>query len=80
MASSFLIKEALRPPVDMVSLLTKGWAEEMELRTRRLARMERVWSKSGGTGGGAGSGLGTGEERERIAFCDALRDGYVLTA
>ena len=60
---------------------------EVEVRTRALARLERVWSKSGvcsstnvSTAALASfSGLtASGEERERRLFCEALRDGYVL--
>lgn len=67
----------------------KDW-EEVEFRTRALARSERTWAKSGGVHGGSTSNLnaiaGTtssglsagGEERERRLFCEALRDGFVL--
>ena len=59
----------------------------MELRLRSLARLERVWAKSGSGMGsstqlnsvGGTSGMSAGaEERERRYFCEALRDGYVL--
>ncbi|KAF9511360.1 hypothetical protein BS47DRAFT_1263082, partial [Hydnum rufescens UP504] len=70
-AASFILKESLRPPTDL-GPLTKQWNDEMESRTRALARLERSWIVSSGTG------TISGEERERKAFCEALRDGYVL--
>lgn len=66
-------------------------SEEVEARLQPLARLERVWGKSGASANGSvtqlgatGSGItGTalstsGEERERRLFTEALRDGYVL--
>ena len=58
----------------------RDW-EEVERRVGALARLERVWGKSGdiGQGSPAGSILNTsGEERERRLFGEALRDGFVL--
>ncbi|OBZ73803.1 hypothetical protein A0H81_05896 [Grifola frondosa] len=89
-ASSFLCKEMLKPPSQLSksSLQPKEW-EEVEVRMRALARLERVWGKSGGgmssssqlnsVSALSSSGLSAGgEERERRLFCEALRDGYVL--
>ncbi|OCH87395.1 hypothetical protein OBBRIDRAFT_160313 [Obba rivulosa] len=89
-ASAFLCKEMLKPPSQLSknSLSTKEW-EDVEVRLRALARLERVWGKSGSAmgstsqlssvGGLSSSGLSAGgEERERRLFCEALRDGYVL--
>ncbi|KAF8323512.1 uncharacterized protein EI90DRAFT_2386793 [Cantharellus anzutake] len=53
-------------------MLNKQWTEEMELRTRKLARMEKGWNKR------TGMETSSGEERENATFCEALRDGYVL--
>ena len=67
----------------------RNWGE-VEVRTRELARLERVWSKSERSGVCSSTNVSTaalsscsgltanGEERERRLFCDALRDGYVL--
>ena len=67
--------------------------EEIELRLRALARLERIWKRGGGTNavsstsGGVVTGFGVlspggassvGEDRERRLFSDALKDGYVL--
>lgn len=67
--------------------------EEIELRLRALARLERVWAKNGGasvTGGPNAPGItgfgglspggvsSMGEDRERRLFSEALKDGYVL--
>ncbi|OSX63949.1 hypothetical protein POSPLADRAFT_1095032, partial [Postia placenta MAD-698-R-SB12] len=89
-ASTFLCKEMLKPPsqVNKSSLQPKDW-EEVEVRMRNLARLERVWGKSGAAmgsssqlssaGGLSSSSLSAGgEERERRLFAEALRDGYVL--
>lgn len=87
-AASFLCKEMLKPPsqVNKSSLEPKEW-EEVEARLRALARLERIWSRSGAMGstsqvnvvgiGGGGVASG-GEEKERRLFAEALRDGYVL--
>ena len=89
-ASSYLCKEMLKPPSKLndSSLQPRQW-EEVEMRMRNLARLERVWGKSGGgmgsssqlssIGGMSSSGLSaSGEERERRLFTEALRDGFVL--
>lgn len=88
-ATSLLCKEMVKPPSHMSKSESglKDW-EEVEVRTRALARSERIWGKSGGTAAGSSinvsssgtsSGLSSGgEERERRLFCDTLRDGFVL--
>ncbi|KZT20097.1 hypothetical protein NEOLEDRAFT_1151562 [Neolentinus lepideus HHB14362 ss-1] len=85
-ASSLLCKEMARPPVHhSKNGIGREW-EEVEVRLRALARLERVWGKSGAQasqsslfGPMSSSGLSTsGEERERRLFNEALRDGYVL--
>ena len=62
-------------------------SEEVEARLQPLARLERVWAKSGASANGSVTQLGatgsgiistSGEERERRLFTEALRDGYVL--
>lgn len=63
-------------------------SEEVEARLQPLARLERVWGKSGASVNGSVTQLGatgsgtaisaSGEERERRLFTEALRDGYVL--
>ncbi|KZV64677.1 hypothetical protein PENSPDRAFT_656389, partial [Peniophora sp. CONT] len=81
-ASSALCREMLKP--GQLALGARE-QEEVEVRMRPLARLERVWGKSGGLGMGSSSNLAVappssaaGEERERRTFADALRDGYVL--
>ncbi|KAI0708843.1 Pkinase-domain-containing protein [Cerioporus squamosus] len=86
-ATSFLCKEMLKPPsqVNKASLDPKDW-EEVEARLRALARLERIWARSGAMGStsqvnvaGLGNGVASGsEEKERRLFAEALRDGYVL--
>ena len=89
-ATSLLCKEMMRPPQS--TGLSIHESEEVEERLQPLARLERVWGKSGASANGSvtqlgatGSGIigGTaismsGEERERRLFTEALRDGYVL--
>jgi hypothetical protein len=86
-----LCKEIIKIPPHMSRSESgiKDW-EEVEFRTRALARSERTWVKSGGVIGGSTSNLNSpggmtssglsagGEERERRLFCEALRDGFVL--
>lgn len=77
----------LKPPsqVNKASLDQKDW-EEVEHRLRSLARLERIWGRSGALGStsqvnvaGAGNGVASGsEEKERRMFAEALRDGFVL--
>jgi hypothetical protein len=47
---------------------------------RNLIRLERMWGRSGTGAQGNGSSVSgaSGEDRERRAFTEALRDGYVL--
>jgi hypothetical protein len=53
--------------------------EEVEVRMRNIARLERIWGKSRAVDVfNSGGNSATGEERERRAFTEALRDGYVL--
>ncbi|KIM34115.1 hypothetical protein M408DRAFT_90900 [Serendipita vermifera MAFF 305830] len=81
-ASSLLIKHLSRPPPP---LKAEDW-HDVEVRLRALARLERIWGKSGGGGssttavGTTASGFGGGEDRERRLFCETVRDGYVLCA
>ncbi|KAH8997825.1 Pkinase-domain-containing protein [Lactarius hatsudake] len=83
-ATSVLCKEMLRP--GQGAGLGSREAEEVECRMRALARLERVWVKSGASTNGSTTQLGglslsanmAGEERERRMFTEALRDGYVL--
>ena len=87
-AASLICKEALKPP-PRTEAGQRDWGE-VEVRTRALARLERVWSKSGSSGDCSSTNVPTaalsrsssltasGEERERRLFCEALRDGYVL--
>jgi hypothetical protein len=86
-ATSMLCKEVVKPPVHMsrTEAGLRDW-EEVEARMRALARLERIWGRSGvgrsssnltlGTPVGVGSS--SGEERERKLFSEALRDGFVL--
>ncbi|KAI0666800.1 Pkinase-domain-containing protein [Trametes maxima] len=86
-AASFLCKEMLKPPsqISKSGLEPKDW-EEVEVRLRALARLERIWGRSGVTASSSqvnvaalGNGHPTGsEEKERRLFGEALRDGYVL--
>ncbi|KAH8997816.1 hypothetical protein EDB86DRAFT_3076353 [Lactarius hatsudake] len=83
-ATSVLCKEMLRP--GQSASLGLREAEEVECRMRALARLERVWVKTGASTNGSTTQLGglslsanmAGEERERRMFTEALRDGYVL--
>ena len=80
-----LCKEIVKPPHHMNRTQSgvKDW-EEVEIRTRSLARLERIWTNNLGSGGSSNSGLASnglsvsGEERERRLFCEALKDGFVL--
>ncbi|KAJ7180664.1 Pkinase-domain-containing protein [Mycena filopes] len=85
-ATSMLCKEVVKPPLHMSRSAAglKDW-EEVEVRVRALARLERIWGKSGLGGSSSNLTLGTpagisvgGEERERRLFTEALRDGFVL--
>lgn len=80
-ATSMLCKEMLRPG-QSIGLGVRE-SEEVEVRMRALARLERVWQKSGASTNGSATQVGVsastaGEERERRLFTEALRDGYVL--
>ena len=66
------------------ALSRQAW-EQVESRIGSLARLERMWGRSGGGGSsstlgtaGGGAGAGANEDRERRIFGDALKDGYVL--
>jgi hypothetical protein len=80
-ATSILCREMLRP--GQSTGLGIRESEEVEVRMRALARLERVWGKSGASTNGSATQVGVnvstaGEERERRLFTEALRDGYVL--
>jgi hypothetical protein len=88
-ATAILCREMLRPGQNTGFGIRES--EEVELRMRALARLERVWGKSGASANGSVTQLGAtesgiinggasmaGEERERRLFTEALRDGYVL--
>ncbi|KAG6854033.1 hypothetical protein C0991_011238 [Blastosporella zonata] len=87
-SSSMLCKEIIKVPPHMSRSESgvKDW-EEVEVRTRALARAERIWGKTGGTSAestsnlvSSGGGLAisaTAEDRERRLFSDALRDGFM---
>ncbi|KAI9449935.1 Pkinase-domain-containing protein [Lactarius psammicola] len=83
-ATSVLCKEMLRP--GQSASLGGREAAEVEYRLGALARLERVWERSGVSTNGSTTQLGgmssstnmAGEERERRMFIEALRDGYVL--
>ncbi|KAJ6545394.1 hypothetical protein B0H19DRAFT_874974, partial [Mycena capillaripes] len=85
-ATSMLCKEVAKPPLHMsrTEAGLKDW-EEVEMRVRGLARLERSWERSGIGGSLSNLALSTpagvsvgGEERERRLFTEALRDGFVL--
>lgn len=82
-ATSMLCKEVIKCPPHMMKSEQgiKDW-EEVEFRTRSLARLERIWGRSGVANGGAAATAqpisSAGEERERRTFSEALRDGFVL--
>jgi hypothetical protein len=74
MATSMICKEVLisKPPPHMsrTEQGIKDW-EDVERRMSALGRMEKNWGRTSGTSS-------SGEERERKAFVEALKDGYVL--
>ncbi|EIW58780.1 Pkinase-domain-containing protein [Trametes versicolor FP-101664 SS1] len=86
-ATAFLCREMLKPPAQFgkSGLEPKDW-EEVEVRLRALARVERIWTRSGAVASSSqvnvsalGNGVASGsEEKERRLFGEALRDGYVL--
>ncbi|KAJ7066618.1 Pkinase-domain-containing protein [Mycena amicta] len=85
-ATSMLCKEIVKPPAHMARTESgqRDW-EQVEVRMRALARLERIWGKSGVGGSASNLTLGQpsgisvgGEERERRLFTEALRDGFVL--
>ncbi|KAJ4469522.1 STE/STE11/cdc15 protein kinase [Lentinula aciculospora] len=87
-ATAMLCKETTRPPTHMTQTDSgkRDW-EGVEDRMRALARLERIWGKSGiqasasnvNVNGLSSSGLSaSGEERERRLFTEAVRDGFVL--
>ncbi|KAI0820321.1 Pkinase-domain-containing protein [Trametes gibbosa] len=86
-ATTFLCREMLKPPskISKSGLDPKDW-EEVEMRLRALARLERIWTRSGAVASSSqvnvsavGNGIALGsEEKERRLFGEALRDGYVL--
>ncbi|KAG8889264.1 hypothetical protein FRB98_005077 [Tulasnella sp. 332] len=106
LAATFVIREMAKPPpAAMRSSPTSPYGglagapagvkadpwEEVEIRLQPLARMERLWERSGvigtiragssatvNTTAGATTVSSGSEERERRAFCEAFRDGYVL--
>ncbi|KAG9018377.1 hypothetical protein FRB93_000080 [Tulasnella sp. JGI-2019a] len=105
-AASFVVREMAKPPpATMRSSPTSPYGglagapagvkadpwEEVEIRLQPLARLERLWGRSGiagtisnGSNATVNNATGTitvssgSEERERRIFCEALRDGYVL--
>ena len=86
-----LCKELVKPAMHMgrTESAMREW-EEVEVRTQRLVRLEKMWGKSGSAGNASSSNLNTvggltssglsaaAEERERRLFCETLRDGFVL--
>ncbi|KAG6868950.1 hypothetical protein C0993_007164 [Termitomyces sp. T159_Od127] len=83
--ASSLLCEVIKVPLNLSETESglKDW-EEVEVRTRALARAE--WKRGESTEGSSsvialsgGDGVATGvEEREKVLFADSLRDGYVL--
>ena len=79
-ASSLLVRELTRPPQ---GVKPRDW-EHVEFRLRTLARLERIWGKSGAASSSTALpssstiGMGGSEDRERRIFCESVRDGYVL--
>ena len=81
-ATSMLCREMVRPPPHMSKTEPgmRDW-EEVKRRLAALARLERVWGKSGVINQGSpGGGIlsNSGEERERKLFAEALKDGFIL--
>jgi len=74
-ATMFILREAASPPRELLSSSTvfgSHWMEEMNRRTKMLAKSAKTWTQ------GAHKHTESSDEKERKAFCDALRDGYVL--
>ena len=88
-AASILCRELRKPPPHLSGSPSglKEW-ELVETRLQPLARLERIWGRSGGTLGGSSSQINaqvgsgglssSGEDRERRYFSGVLRDGFVL--
>ncbi|KAH6915968.1 STE/STE11/cdc15 protein kinase [Coprinopsis sp. MPI-PUGE-AT-0042] len=78
-ATSMLCKEILKPPPHMAKTEAglRDW-EEVEVRTRALVRLERIWSRPAAATPSSPIATASGEDRERKLFCEALRDGFVL--
>ncbi|KAH8832988.1 Pkinase-domain-containing protein [Flagelloscypha sp. PMI_526] len=92
-ATSMFLHQVAKPPIHIGrnESARRDW-EEVEVKTRALARLERIWGKSGAKSGASmsatnlnnigalsSSGLSAaGEERERKLFVECLRDGFVL--
>ena len=85
-ATSVLCKEMLRP-TERPNLGLYD-SKEVVARLQGLAKLEREWGKGDISGSATQNGAlkttrdtrnsGLGEERERMLFAEALRDGYVL--
>jgi hypothetical protein len=78
-AASLLCQELVRNTSQFRLMTSDQDFEEVEVRMRNIARLERIWGKSRAVDTfNSGESSATGEERERRAFSEALRDGYVL--
>ena len=83
-ATSILCKQLLKLPEQSAAGFGSIELEEIEVRLRALARLERIWGKSDSPDASrntpASSNLSSysGETRERRVFSETLRDGYVL--
>lgn len=80
-ATTFILREATSPPRELLSssaVFGSQWTEEMNRRTKMLAKSAKTWTQAHGDVTRAHKHSEVDEEKERKAFCDALRDGYVL--
>ena len=80
-ATTFILREAASPPRELLSsspVLGTQWTEEMNHRTKMLAKSAKAWTQAHDDVSRAREHNEADDEKERKAFCDALKDGYVL--
>jgi hypothetical protein len=79
-ATTFILRETASPPRELLSsspAFGSQWMEEVNRRTKMLAKSAKTWTQAHGDGARTQKHNEV-DEKERRMFCDALRDGYVL--